>query len=172
MRSLESLLTALLALEIADRTSEKPRRERFTLDRLLVDAGLPTARVASLLGKNPARRAAFGSRQWLQAGNMSDLNDTNRKLDLIVALMRIGFGDQLQRHRHRLFDEDPASEAILRHADDWIAAGALKGHVTKTTKQSEPTVKRRIADLVSLGALERRGAGSSVSYRSTGLFEV
>jgi hypothetical protein len=103
---------------------------------------------------------------------MSELNDTNRKLDLIIALMRIGFGDQLQRHRHRLFDADPASEEILRLAEDWIAAGALKGQVTKATRQSEPTVKRRIADLVSLGALERRGAGPAVSYRSTGLFEV
>lgn len=102
---------------------------------------------------------------------MSPSDDTNRKLDLIIALMRIGFGDQLQRHRHRLF-EDPTSEEILSRSDDWIPAGVLKSEVAKATKQSEPTVKRRIADLVSLGALERHGAGASVSYRSTGLFGV
>ena len=102
---------------------------------------------------------------------MTDSDETNRKLDLIIALMRIGFGDQIQR-RGRILLEDTTSVEILRHCDEWTSAGALKGAVAKATKQSEPTIKRRVADLVSLGALARRGAGGSVSYRSTGLFEV
>ena len=102
---------------------------------------------------------------------MSASDDIDRKLDLIIALMRIGFGDQLQR-RSRVVAEDPTNAQILRHCDDWIAAGALKTAVMKATKQSEPTIKRRIAELVSLGALARRGAGASISYCTTGLLEV
>jgi DNA-binding IclR family transcriptional regulator len=52
---------------------------------------------------------------------------------------------------------------------DWVAAGKLKSSVISKTKQSKPTVERRIASLVEQGALERRGAGSASSYRSTGL---
>ena len=83
---------------------------------------------------------------------MTTPNETERKLDLIIALMRIGFGDQIQR-RSRILFEDPTSVEILRHCDDWIASGALKSAVASATKQSEPTIKRRIADLVSLGDL-------------------
>jgi hypothetical protein len=36
-------------------------------------------------------------------------------------------------------------------------------------KQSKPTVERRIAALVDLGALDKRGSGGSVSYRANGL---
>jgi hypothetical protein len=51
VRSVEESLAALLALEIADRTADNPRRKKVGLDQILVGAGLPTARVASLLGK-------------------------------------------------------------------------------------------------------------------------
>ena len=51
VRSVEASLAALLALEIADRTADSPRHKAVQLDRVLVDAGLPTARVAALLGK-------------------------------------------------------------------------------------------------------------------------
>lgn len=102
---------------------------------------------------------------------MSDIAGIERRLDLIIALMRIGFGDSLQRQRRAVF-EDRVSEEILRQCEDWTGSGDLKARVRSATKQSEPTIKRRIADLVSLGAVQRRGAGSQVSYRSTGLFEV
>ncbi len=102
---------------------------------------------------------------------MPSSDETDRKLDLIIALMRIGFGDQLQR-RGRILAEDDTNAEILRRCDDWIAAGELKSAVMNATKQSEPTVKRRISDLVSLGALSRRGAGGAVSYRTTSLFEL
>jgi hypothetical protein len=102
---------------------------------------------------------------------VTESGETNRKLDLIIALMRIGFSDQIQRRGRILFD-DPTSVEILGHCDDWTPAGTLKSAVAQATKQSEPTIKRRIADLVSLGALARRGAGGSVSYCSTGLFDV
>jgi hypothetical protein len=51
VHAVEASVAALLALEIADRTAEHPRGKTVSLDRVLVDAGLSTARVAALLGK-------------------------------------------------------------------------------------------------------------------------
>jgi hypothetical protein len=51
LRSVEPPLATLVALEIADRTVDNRRRKKVSLDRLLVDPGLPTARVAGLPGK-------------------------------------------------------------------------------------------------------------------------
>jgi hypothetical protein len=102
---------------------------------------------------------------------MTDLSALEHKLDLLIALTRVGVRDQLGRER-RLLEEDPVSREILRATDDWTSAGELKDTVRQVTGQSEPTVKRRIGDLVSRGALQRRGAGRNVSYRSSGLFDL
>jgi hypothetical protein len=102
---------------------------------------------------------------------MTDTQALEQKLDLLIALTRVGVRDQLARER-RMLDEDPVSREILRATDDWTSSGPLKDLVRRATKQSEPTVKRRIADLVSRGALLRRGAGSAISYRNSGLFDV
>jgi hypothetical protein len=102
---------------------------------------------------------------------MTDFSALEQKLDLLIALTRVGVRDQLGRER-RLLDDDPVSREILRATDDWTSAGELKDAVRQATGQSEPTVKRRIGDLVSRGALLRRGAGRNVSYRSSGLFDL
>jgi predicted HTH transcriptional regulator len=102
---------------------------------------------------------------------MSDLSALEQKLDLLIALARVSVRDQLARER-RLIDEDPVSAEILRATQDWTPAGKLKEDVRRATGQSEPTIKRRIADLVSRGALARQGAGRTVSYRTSGLFDV
>jgi hypothetical protein len=52
VRSLETQVSALLALSVADRVAENPRAKPRSLDRLLVDAGMTTATVATLLGKS------------------------------------------------------------------------------------------------------------------------
>ncbi len=94
-----------------------------------------------------------------------------RKLDLLIALIRIGIRDQLERERRAVMADD-VSVAILRGAQDWIGAGELKSVVIQATKQSEATVKRRISELVSSGALLRRGATRSITYRTAGLFDL
>jgi predicted HTH transcriptional regulator len=102
---------------------------------------------------------------------MTDTSQLERKLDLLIALTRVGVREDLNREL-RTLQADPASLEILQRSEDWTPAGELKTAVRAATSQSEPTVKRRIAELVSRGALQRRGAGGSVSYRATGLFEV
>lgn len=102
---------------------------------------------------------------------MSGNEALERKLDVLIALTRIGIRDQLERERRALLADD-VSLAILRGAQDWIGAGELKSAVMQATKQSEATVKRRISELISGGALQRRGATRSIAYRSSGLFDL
>jgi hypothetical protein len=94
-----------------------------------------------------------------------------RRLDLLIALTRVGVRDALMRES-RALGEDPVSAALLQQSEEWRPAGELKSLVVRETGQSEPTVKRRIADLVGRGALLRDGAGRSVRYRNSGLFEA
>lgn len=105
------------------------------------------------------------------ATEADDPSNLGQKLDLLVALTRMGVRDQLNREL-KVIQEDPVSLALLQRAEDWTTAGELKTAVKTATRQSEPTVKRRIAELISRGAMQRRGTGPSVFYRSTGLFEV
>jgi hypothetical protein len=102
---------------------------------------------------------------------VSENDDLGQKLDLLIALTRMGVREQLDRDR-KAIEGEPVSLALLQQADDWVAAGQLKATVRDLTKQSGRTVERRIAELISRGAMQRRGSGGSISYRSTGLFEV
>lgn len=102
---------------------------------------------------------------------MADLEELGYKLDVLIALTRIGVRDNLIRERRHI-EEDPVSTSILRHTDRWVSAGDLKVKVQKQTNQSEPTIKRRLAELVSRGVLVRQGAGRTVSYRSSGLLDL
>ncbi len=101
-------------------------------------------------------------------------NDSiERKLDILIALTRIGIQSELRKVEEQL-RADPVSLAILRNLSptEAISAGALKTAARAATKQSEATIKRRLADLVTSGAVLRRGSGAGVSYLSSGLFEV
>jgi hypothetical protein len=102
---------------------------------------------------------------------MSKPGDLERKLDLLIALTRVGVSDALDRQR-RSIESDPVSLALLKATSDAVSAGALKDTVREETKQSKATIERRMADLVSRGALLRQGTGSAINYRNSGLFEV
>jgi hypothetical protein len=93
------------------------------------------------------------------------------KLDLLIALTRVAVRDRLEAELVEI-RRDAVSLAILQNVEEWIPAGKLKQAVRVATNQSDMTVKRRIADLVSRGALIREGAGPAVKYRSSGLYEL
>jgi Fic family protein len=88
----------------------------------------------------------------------------------IERILSIGFAAQVRELREDAEIGDEVSAEILRRTPTWTPAGELKQAVTKANGQSEPTVKRRFKDLVEIGALERRGQGTSTEYRNTGLF--
>ena len=90
-------------------------------------------------------------------------------LDQIIALLSLAFREPIDVARSQI-RRDAVADAILEvAADDWIAAGKLKEMVAGAADVAERTVARRMADLVSVGALTTRGPANSRSYRSTGL---
>ncbi|TML00282.1 MAG: hypothetical protein E6G34_01985 [Actinobacteria bacterium] len=101
---------------------------------------------------------------------LTDGGAIEQKLDLLIALILVGLRDHLAREREQL-ESDKVFNALVANAGDRIGAGELKAAARRASGQSQPRVERRIAELVSRGALTRRGSGRSVSYRSTGLFE-
>lgn len=95
-------------------------------------------------------------------------DDIIQRLDTIAAILRIAHADEIDVARAEITG-DSVNKAILARTAEWQAAGALQKVVMKETKESQSTVKRRLASLVDRGVLERQGAGPSVQYRSTGL---
>jgi hypothetical protein len=91
-----------------------------------------------------------------------------QRLDRMIAILQLAHREAIEDARERIMG-DKANEAILSAATSWTPAGKLQIVVTKKTKQSPRTVKRRIADLVAQGLLEKQGAGANVSYKTTGL---
>jgi hypothetical protein len=90
------------------------------------------------------------------------------RLDKLIAITQLVHKDAIDRARERIFG-DAANRAILESSTDWVPAGRLQAGVMKATGQSQPTVKRRIADLVANGVLAKQGGGGNVSYKATGL---
>jgi hypothetical protein len=101
----------------------------------------------------------------------SDPSSLENKLDLLIGLLRIAHSVPLKTEREAILAE-PVSKAILAAAGDWIEAGKLKSTVVKKAKVSNPTVSRRLAELLARGILTRSGSGPNIRYRSTGLFEA
>lgn len=97
------------------------------------------------------------------------LSGLEHQLARIERLLAIGFSEQIAARSESADLDDPASAEVLLRTSKWVGAGPLKKAVVKATGQSEPTVKRRLRELVKYGALESEGAGPSVEYRSTGL---
>lgn len=91
-----------------------------------------------------------------------------QRLDKLVAIMQLAHKEAIDQARDRILS-DKANKAILDAASDWTPAGTLKKAVMQKTKQSQPTVERRIADLVAQGVLDKQGGGGSVSYKTAGL---
>ena len=94
--------------------------------------------------------------------------DVVRRLDRLISVFELAHREELQRAR-AVIRSDETNVEILQHAADEMPAGVLSQAVRKKTGQSPATVKRRIADLVEIGALERIGTGGKVAYRATGL---
>jgi predicted HTH transcriptional regulator len=91
-----------------------------------------------------------------------------QRLDKLIAILQLAHQDAIEEARVRILS-DKVNKAVLELAADWTSAGDLKKAAMQKTKQSQPTVERRIAGLVAQGVLEKQGAGGNVSYKSTGL---
>ncbi len=92
-----------------------------------------------------------------------------KRLDHLIAILQLAFQDQIESARQKIL-ADPISSAIIEKASgDWIDAGQLKSAVAAEFRQSERTVSRRIASLISQHVLEQQGLGPKTKYKATGL---
>lgn len=91
-----------------------------------------------------------------------------RRLDTLIALLRLTNSEKLAEVRNEI-TKDPTNSAILALTADWCPAGSLQKRIMEKSKDSARTIARRIASLVDLGILERRGGAATTAYRSTGL---
>jgi predicted HTH transcriptional regulator len=91
------------------------------------------------------------------------------RLDLLISAFKIAFAGEIAKTRD-VVRKDAASAAILdATAEKAVKNGVLQTSVATSSWVDQRTVRRRIQDLVALGALRQIGSGSNVSYRGTGL---
>lgn len=91
------------------------------------------------------------------------------RLDLLIALMRVGFAEQIAAYREAAV-ADPVAAAVLDVVrDDWTLSGEIQRSVAKSMKVSERTVLRAITGLADRGLLKSRGTGRQLSYRGSGI---
>jgi Lon protease-like protein len=91
-----------------------------------------------------------------------------RRLDALIAILRLAHSREIVEARTRIRADEVNNAVLEAAATDFVGAGELKKTIAKATKQSEKTVQRRVADLLAIGALEKRTSGPA-AYRSTGL---
>lgn len=92
-----------------------------------------------------------------------------KRLDRIIAILQLSFHSAIQQSSREI-RADPVNQEILeRSADDWISSGQLSASVSEATGAKPRTVARRLADLLERQAIQRRGGGGAVQYKSTGL---
>jgi hypothetical protein len=94
--------------------------------------------------------------------------EIGRRLDTIIAILQLAHYDSIDAARARV-RADKTNAAILALTAKESPAGKLIQAVKQKTGESESTIKRRIATLVDLGALERSGGGPTTAYKTTGL---
>jgi hypothetical protein len=91
-----------------------------------------------------------------------------QRLDTIISILKLAHSEALAQVRKSTLGDEVSASILDSTAEGFVAAGDLKRDVAKSTKQSEKTVQRRIADLVAMGVLEKRPDGRA-AYRSTGI---
>ena len=91
------------------------------------------------------------------------------RLDQLVLLLRVAFGDRIDAVREEL-REEPATKAILDLLDsELVASSEVKRAAAEAANVSERTVQRALTRLVERGVIQAHGKGSATAYRSTGI---
>ncbi|KAB1661926.1 hypothetical protein F8O07_08605 [Pseudoclavibacter sp. CFCC 13796] len=90
------------------------------------------------------------------------------KMDLLLGAVQLAYAEEIKTARADL-RSDPVIAAILDTCEDWTASATVINEAVRVSESGKRTVQRRIADLIGKRALMSRGAGASMSYKSTGL---
>jgi hypothetical protein len=99
---------------------------------------------------------------------MENNENTSRALTQIAAVLQIAHEDQIKQARVELM-KDEANKAIFKAAASWTETAALEKAVVGSKAASRTTFFARLNDLADRGLLERRKAGNTTEYRSSGL---
>jgi hypothetical protein len=87
------------------------------------------------------------------------------RLDLVLAVLQFANHDAIERASREVRVDPLNAEIIDACGEDWVGAGQL----THAAGAGERTVRTHISALVARRAIQRRGAGKNIQYRSTGL---
>jgi len=96
------------------------------------------------------------------------LREISRKLDQMIAISKIGNREAIKKFREEI-DKDIVSQKILQYADGSLSSDPFKQKIVAETKVSEATVKRRVSELVDVGALTPVKKGREIYYENSGL---
>jgi hypothetical protein len=99
---------------------------------------------------------------------MESNDNTSRALTQIAAILQVAYEDEIKQTRAELM-KDKANKAILTATASWAETGAIEKAVVGSKAASRSTFYTRLNDLADRGLLERRKAGNTTEYRSTGL---
>jgi hypothetical protein len=98
---------------------------------------------------------------------MSD--EVVERLDRLIAMFALVNKTALTQASRELRADKVNAALLDATEDDWVAAGELATKVGADAGVSSRTVRTRLAELLTAGALRRDGSGPSIRYRSTGL---
>jgi hypothetical protein len=91
------------------------------------------------------------------------------RLDLILAVLQLAHHDAIERASQEVRADQLNAEIVDACGEDWVGAGQLTRAAGAAAGAGERTVRTHIAALVARRAIQRRGAGKNIEYRSTGL---
>lgn len=104
-----------------------------------------------------------------ESPSTSQRDELVERLDQLIALVKIGFSNELQRAQEDL-KGDPVGSAIIRSLEDGpMASGDLKEAVSRSAKVSNRTVQRSLGALARRGLVRVEGSGPSTTYQLTGI---
>jgi transcription initiation factor TFIIIB Brf1 subunit/transcription initiation factor TFIIB len=99
----------------------------------------------------------------------NEANEVLKRLDRVIAILHLAHRDAIERAKREVRN-DPVNAQILEvTADDWVKSGEVQRRVAASARTSTRTIRSRLQELLSQQAIEQRGGGANVEYRSTGL---
>ena len=91
------------------------------------------------------------------------------RLDRILTVLQLAFRDPIENARREIRQDEINVALLDATEDDWVGGGEVVRRVVVATKGSSRSISRRLASLVAVGAIDKRGGGAQTAYRSSGL---
>ena len=92
--------------------------------------------------------------------------DVVKRLDTVIALLRLAHRDTLDAALVDIRGDKTNAAVLAQVGSDWVGTTKLQASVAKKSGAATRTVRDRLADLVKVGLIEKRGAGSATEYRA------